>query len=43
MKFETGKEVRRIMATLALKVLDKNGNTICVSSGEDYVRLDCTA
>lgn len=31
------------MATLALKVLDKNGNTICVSSGEDQVNLVCTA
>ncbi len=31
------------MAVLALKVLDKNGKTICVSSGEDYVSLVCTA
>lgn len=31
------------MATLSLKVLDKDGNTICVSSGEDYVSLVCTA
>ena len=31
------------MATLALKVLDKNGKTICVGSGEDYVSLVCTA
>lgn len=29
------------MAVLALKVLDKSGNTICVSSGEDYVDLVC--
>lgn len=31
------------MAILALKVLDKNGKTICVSRGEDYVSLVCTA
>ena len=31
------------MAVLALKVLDKNGKTICVSSGEDCVSLVCTA
>lgn len=31
------------MAVLALKVLERNGNTICVSSGEDSVRLVCTA
>ena len=31
------------MAVLALKVFDKNGKTICVSSGEDYVSLVCTA
>ncbi len=31
------------MAVLALKVLDKNGNTICVSNGDDYVSLVCTA
>lgn len=31
------------MATLALKVLDETGKTICVSSGEDYVSLVCTA
>ena len=31
------------MAVLALKVLDKSGKTICVSSGEDYVSLVCTA
>ena len=31
------------MAILALKVLDKNGKTVCVSSGEDYVSLVCTA
>lgn len=30
------------MAQLSLKVLDKNGNTICVSSGEDFVDLVCT-
>ena len=29
------------MVTLSLKVLDKNGNTICVSSGEDFVDLVC--
>ena len=27
------------MAILALKVLDKDSNTICVSSGEDFVGL----
>lgn len=31
------------MAVLALKVLDKDGNTLCVSSGEDSVHLVCTA
>ena len=31
------------MTTLSLKVLDKNGNTICVGSGEDFVGLVCTA
>ena len=31
------------MVTLALKVLDENGKTICVSSGEDFVSLVCTA
>lgn len=31
------------MAVLALKVLDKNGKTICVNRGEDYVSLVCTA
>lgn len=31
------------MAVLALKVLDQNGKTICVSRGEDYVSLVCTA
>lgn len=30
------------MAVLALKVLDKNGKTICVSRGEDFVSLVCT-
>lgn len=30
------------MATLALKVLDKNSNTVCVSSGVDFVDLVCT-
>lgn len=29
------------MATLALKVLDKTGKTICVSNGEDMVSLVC--
>lgn len=29
------------MATLSLKVLDKNGSTICASSGEDFVDLVC--
>ncbi|MCI8542358.1 MAG: carbohydrate-binding protein [Lachnospiraceae bacterium] len=29
------------MVTLSLKVLDKNGNTICVGSGEDFVDLVC--
>lgn len=28
---------------LALKVLDKKGNTVCVSSSENYVSLVCTA
>lgn len=39
------KEARKdgTMAVLALKVLDKNGNTICVSRGDDYVSLVCTA
>lgn len=31
------------MAILALKVLDKSGRTICVSSGDGYVSLVCTA
>ena len=31
------------MAMLVLKVLDKNGETVCTSSGEDYVSLVCTA
>ena len=31
------------MAILSLKVLDKNGNTICVGSGQDFVSLVCTA
>lgn len=31
------------MAVLALKVLDKNGKTICVGRGDDYVSLACTA
>lgn len=31
------------MAVLALKVLDKDGKTICVSRGEDFVSLVCTA
>lgn len=31
------------MAVLALKVLDQNGKTICVSRGENYVSLVCTA
>lgn len=30
------------MAVFSLKVLDKDSNTICVSSGEDYVSLVCT-
>ena len=30
------------MAILSLKVLDKKGNTICVSSGENFVDLVCT-
>ena len=30
------------MAYLSLKVLDKKGNTICVSSGEDFTDLVCT-
>lgn len=30
------------MAYLSLKVLDKDGNTICVNSGEDFVDLVCT-
>ena len=30
------------MTVLSLKVLDKNDNTICVSSGEDFVDLVCT-
>ena len=29
------------MAILALKVLDKDSNTICVSSGENFVDLVC--
>lgn len=31
------------MAVLSLKVQDKQGNTVCVSSGENYVSLVCTA
>ena len=31
------------MAILALKVLDKDGKTICVSRGDDFVTLVCTA
>ncbi len=31
------------MATLSLKVLSREGKTICVSQGEDYVSLVCTA
>lgn len=31
------------MAVLALKVLDQDGKTICVSSGEDDISLVCTA
>ncbi len=31
------------MATLSLKVLNREGRTICVSRGEDYVSLVCTA
>lgn len=30
------------MAYFSLKVLDKDDNTICVSSGEDFVDLVCT-
>ena len=29
------------MATFSLKVIDRNDNTICVSSGEDFVDLVC--
>lgn len=29
------------MATLSLKVIDRDGNTICVASGEDFVDLVC--
>ena len=29
------------MAYFSLKVLNKDGNTICVSSGEDFVDLVC--
>ena len=29
------------MAVLSLKVIDRKGNTICVSSGEDFVDLVC--
>ncbi len=29
------------MATLSLKVMDRNGYTVCVSSGEDFVDLVC--
>ncbi len=29
------------MATLSLKVIDRNENTICVASGEDFVDLVC--
>lgn len=31
------------MATLSLKVLNREGKTVCVSSGEDRVSLVCTA
>ena len=31
------------MNMLTLKVLDKNDKTICVSHGEDFVNLVCTA
>ena len=31
------------MATLSLKVMDRNGYTVCVSSGEDACSLVCTA
>lgn len=31
------------MAVLALKVLDRNGKTICVSRGEEFVSLVCTS
>lgn len=30
------------MAVLSLKVLDKDSNTVCVNSGEDFVDLVCT-
>lgn len=30
------------MAVFSLKVQDKNGNTLCVASGEDFVDLVCT-
>lgn len=30
------------MAVFSLKVLDKDSNTVCVSSGEDFVDLVCT-
>lgn len=29
------------MAVLSLKVLDRNENTVCVKSGEDFVDLVC--
>ncbi|MCI9336324.1 MAG: carbohydrate-binding protein [Lachnospiraceae bacterium] len=29
------------MATLSLKVIDRDGNTVCVSSGEDFTDLVC--
>ena len=31
------------MAVLALKVIDRNGKTICVGRGEDFASLVCTA
>lgn len=31
------------MSALELKVLDKNGKTVCVSRGDDFVSLVCTA
>lgn len=37
------REEDRVMATLALKVQDKMGKTICVNNGEDYVSMVCCA